>query len=461
MNAASPRTSLSRQSFSPVAALWHGLIPLWHGLLTVPPRPTAGLRHPLTTAAALAAFTCALQFSLFPGTVRAADKPPDPVFIVQTAAGRTLQGTLRQIGRDWSLQLGGPDSSRVEGGDLLELRRQNVSLPPLPTGEQLLFTSGDRLTGQVVKLDGERLQFAARAGDGKTMSVPLSAVALLWITAPHTPEGEERPDALRRRLLTGQRTRDIVLLQNGDLVEGSLSGLDRQVVRIDAGRRNVDVPFSRVAAVATNTELAGGSRPREAYARVVLTDGCRLSLAAASLDEGRFLTGTTLFGAAVRVPLEQVVALTILQGPAVYLSDLKPRASSFTDYLGGRQSRPFVQDGTCSLRDLQLAGNTYEKGLGTCSGCRITYDLASGYRRFEALVGLDDRTGRGGAVRIQVLLDGKPQTLGLEGDLTFSNGPLPVRINVSGGKELTLVVEPGRSGPVEGQVDWAGARLVK
>ncbi len=94
---------------------------------------------------------------------------------------------------------------------------------------------------------------------------------------------------------------------------------------------------------------------------------------------------------------------------------------------------------------------------------RISYPLAGKYRRFEAVVGLDDRDGRDGVVRVQVLVDGKPRDFGWDKDLTARDGPRTVRIDVKGAKELTLVVERGAGGLAERQgcVNWADARLVR
>ena len=40
-------------------------------------------------------------------------------------------------------------------------------------------------------------------------------------------------------------------------------------------------------------------------------------------------------------------------------------------------------------------------------------------------------------------------------------GPLPVRVDVTGAKELTLAVEFGQGGDVEDHVNWADARLIR
>jgi hypothetical protein len=280
-------------------------------------------------------------------------------------------------------------------------------------------------------------------------------VAIVWLAAP---DGERHPDKLRRDLASGQRTRDRVLLRNGDSLEGTLASMNEQNVQLEIDKRKLDVRVEKIAAIAMSTELSSRRRPKGPYARLVLANGCRLSLTSATCYDHE-LRCKSLFGADIRVAAADIVALTLLQGRAVYLSDLKPSKIEQMPYLDAA-AMP-VRDGSVKGRDLRIAGGTFDKGVGMHSASRMTYDLAGGYKRFEALVGMDDATGRDGSVRVQVLVDGKPQKLGREGDLTHRKGPLAVRIDVTRAKQLTLVVDFGERGDVQDDVDWAEARLIK
>jgi hypothetical protein len=388
-----------------------------------------------------------------------ADEPAAPVFRLETAEGTPLTGPLERLDAGWSVRLGG---KQVEGGDVVALRRDGTPPSEYPGGEQLLFANGDRLAGHVTALEGERLQARLPVlGGDRPAPVPLSAVSVIWLG---TPDGADDPALLRRRLATGRRASDTVLLRNGDVVEGVLTGLDEKAVQVEVDRKPVSVARSKAAAVALSTDLAAPPRPRGVYARLVLADGSRVSLASAASADGAALTGTTLFDAPVRVPVAQVVALALYQGRAVYLSDLEPRRSEQTPFLD--LAWPPVNDGSADRRDLRLGGGTYDKGLGMHSAARVTYDLAGRYRRFEALVGLDDhagddQAGRQGSARVRVLVDGKERAAGLDRDLTARDGPVPVRADVTGARELTLVVDYGDRGDVQDRVDWADARLVK
>jgi hypothetical protein len=384
-----------------------------------------------------------------------------PRFAVRSARGATVEGTWRELKKDWSIRIGDGDGTLIAGRDVLSLRRLDTLLPPFPSDDHLILVNGDRIPYQTLRLAGEKLRLRhPNLEQGKEATLPLAAVAVLWRIAPDKVLDAEK---YRRRLTTSARTRDVVRLRNGDVVAGVLSSLDDKNVVVEVETKKVTLKMPQVAYVAFNTELADAMKPKGLYARVILTDtsegkGGRLSLTSASRD-GEALTGVTAFGARLRVPVRHVAALDIQQGKAVYLSDLKPSKYEYIPYLD--EAWPYALDGNVADHDLLLSGSTYDKGIGMHSHSRLTYRLAGGYRRFEALVGLDDKDGRRGSVRIRVLADGKPVDLGLDRELTAHSGPLPVSISVAGVRELTLEVLFGKQGNVQDAVDWVDARLVK
>lgn len=379
-----------------------------------------------------------------------------PQFILTTTDGASHSGPLTRLERDWSFSLGGDKPARVVGESVISCRQQGSALPSFPAGEQLLCSSGDRLAGTVQGLDGDNLLLRP-AFDGRvTLSVPLVVVAVIWFGAP---DGVRRADLLQRRLLREQRSRDVLLLRNGDLVEGTLASLDARALRFEGeNKTNREARRSATAAVAFNTELVRVPAVPPTIARLVLKDGSRLFLTSAEAAEQR-LTGMTLFEEKVAIPLDKVIAIDLRHARIVYLSDLKPKSFEHTPYLGLRW--PLGVDVNAAGRELRLAGSTYDKGLGMHSAQRVTYDLTGGYRRFEALVGLDDQSGRQGNARIGVLLDGQPCALGWDGVLDSRAGPRAVRVDVSKKHELTVVVDFGRGGDVQDHVNWADARLIK
>jgi hypothetical protein len=383
-------------------------------------------------------------------------------FALTLADGSTATGPLAAIGEAWTVQLGGAPPIQATGEQILDLRRRGVPRPAMPRGEQVIFANGDRLPAQVLKLSGDRLRVRTAVGRDVDLLLPLSALAVIWAAAP---DQEDYPERWLRRLLAARRTKDVVYLRNGDVIEGLLTGLeDRSRLRIKAGKKEVQVAFDKVAAVALNTTLVRSLRPKAVYGKLVLANGGRLSLAAARAD-GQTLTGKTLFGPEVAIPVKQVMALDLFQGRAVYLSDLKPKGYETTPYLD--VARRYVADGSVlgndspTGGDLHLPGGTYDKGIGMHSPGRLTFDLGGNYRRFEALVGLDEETGRLGSARARVVVDGKPYEVAGAEELTSRTGPRKVKVDVTGARELTLVVETARFADVQGHVNWVDARLVK
>jgi hypothetical protein len=404
------------------------------------------VRRLLRSAACAAPSVLALGLLLVCFAVCAADADPPPSFTLNTASGKSLKGPLRELGSGWSVRLG---DGRADGADVVSLRRDGAALPPGPVREHVVFANGDRLAGRVPGLEGERLSFQFGR---EPMPLPLSALSVVWLAAP---EGAE-PDRLLRRLLGETRRRDLVLLRNGDAVEGVVNGLDARALRLDVNRKELTIERGKVAVIALNTELTRALKPKAAYGLLVLRDGTRLSLASAGCADGKTLTGETLFKSPVSFPVEDVVALSVQGGAAVPLSELKANKFEHTPYLGC--SWPYVLDGSVDRRDLRLAGSTYDRGIGMHTASRLSYDLDGRYRRFEALVGLDDTSGRGGSTHVRVLVDGRP---GADREFFGRGEPFAVRVDVTGARELTLVADFGERGGVQGHVDWADARLIK
>jgi hypothetical protein len=395
---------------------------------------------------------------LLVGQARTEEPAEAAVFAVRTASGPVVKGTWRQLNPDWSVRLGGEGDKLISGAEVLSVRREDVPLPPLPVEDHLILANGDRIPFRGLRLVEEKLHFRhANLEQGKEASLPMAAVSVVWYIAPDKTLDAEK---LRRRLTAGTRKQDTVCLRNGDVLAGMLASLDTENAVVEVDKRRVTVKVPQVAYIAFSTELADALRPKGTFARLVLLDkrlrpGGRMSLTSAAADETT-LTGTTVFGAHVRVPLHDIASLDLHQDNSVYLSDLKESKYVFQPFFGA--AWPFTVDGNVADHDLLLAGSTYAKGIGMHSHSRLTYRLSGPYRRFEALAGLDDKDGQGGDVRLHVLADGK--TL-LDRALTSRDGAIPIRLSMEGVRELTLEVDFGRNGDVRDAVDWVDARLVK
>ncbi len=391
---------------------------------------------------------------------------PSPQFVAHTAADATPRsGRVTSIETGWSVKLAGPDAA-VPAGQLVSLRRTDRPLPPWPRGPRIVLANGDRVGGTVTGGDARAVRFTpdAKAGGPRgEWSVPLSALAAVWLTPP---PADAPPDPAAYPWADTPRRRDAVLLTNGDVVRGTVEGFTADPAAVTVkppagGKAPADaattLPLSRVAAISFDPTLARVRKPKGPFARLVTADGSRVGLASATSDSTT-LKGTTLFGAAVEVPLADVIVLDVLQGKAVYLSDLKPKKATVEGFNG--VAWPWAADRTVKGNPLRLGAQTFDKGLGTHPRTTLTYTLGGKYRRFEALVGLDPVTGRRGVADVRVLVDGKEVPVERLTGLTAA-GPRAVSTDVTGAKELTLVVDYGPAGDVQDDVNWCDARLIE
>jgi hypothetical protein len=386
-----------------------------------------------------------------------------PVFQICAVDGSRQRGPLGELRSDGSLTLADKPAA-LPLRQWLTLRRDKTALPAYPAGHQVVFANGDRVQlaeGERVRLLDNRLRFRPLGPvqlKGDFITPPLATVALLWLGGP---DDAEEPALLVRQLVAARVKKDTVLLRNGERLEGVVLAIDSaEGCRVEAGKRQVEVPWAQVAAIAFNSALQHIEVPAEPYFHVVLTTGSRLALAKLQLAEGSAnFEGKTLGGDAVQVALDKVIAVDVRGGAAVYLSDLKPLKYEHTPFLG--TAWPLVKDGAVTGRELRLGESTYDKGLGCHSECRISYKLAGKYRWFEAQVGLDPQSGQRGRARVRVLVDGQECELGWKKELTLADGALPLRLEVIKGQELTLEVLFGTTGDVEAHINWVDARLIE
>ena len=383
--------------------------------------------------------------------------PAEPAAFTATGTGdETPTGTLTAISLSLGAQVNQPNGPKTVKG-LVSLRRPEKPVPALPTGAQLITAGGDRIPGSVNGGDAKVVKFRPTLAS-EDWPIGLDVVAAIWIVAP---TADTPADSSGYTWLAGTPSRDVLLFRNGDTVRGSLGGFTATGVKFtpDGGAAR-EVTLNDLAAVGFNPRFARVRKPKGPYAHLVLADGSRLDVSEAAVKENTLVV-KAICGPAVELPLSKLIALDVLQGSAVYLSDLKPKKAETAGFLGA--GWPWVADRNVRGQPLRLFANdsesTADKGLGTHPKTILTYDLSGKYARFESLVGLDVVTGKRGRADVRILLDGKE--VPLPELKTLVAGPaVAVRVDVRGAKELTLVVDFGPTGDVQADVNWGDARLI-
>jgi hypothetical protein len=245
-------------------------------------------------------------------------------------------------------------------------------------------------------------------------------------------------------------------MANGDRLTGALLSLDDRVVKFQVDGKAVDVDRTGVIAMGFDPAVLSYPRPKADYFDLLLADGTRLGMTDVKLDKGQ-LSGVTRFGQAVHFPVGDLVRLDPRTPSFVYLTEREADAKQYVSYLG--PTRPFRLDRTVDGHRFQLAGHAYERGIGTQSRTLLAYRLKPGDRRFQALVGVDDRAGPLGSVVFRVVVDGKDRLA--TPSMTARDAPRPIDIDISGAKLLILITEFGDRGDVQDHADWVESRIIR
>jgi hypothetical protein len=378
----------------------------------------------------------------------------DPVFRALLTDGSTKSGRIRQLGPEGKVALEAEGSeSAVPLARVVKLTRDNDPPQSPPEGALVVFPEGDRLRATIVVAGETTLQVVPPALGEDKLAIPLD-VLLGIVLAP--PTEVEATEALLARVRGEARTGDVLWLANRDRLAGSFLELTPQKVKFQPEAGPTLVDRSGVVAIGFDPKQANYPRPKEDYLELTFLDGSRLGVTGCRVEQGHVLAATR-FGAPIRLPIAELARVHVRGEAISYLSEREPAGVQYQAYVA--DPRPYRRDESVEGRTLRLAGQPYDRGLGTQSRTLLAYRLDPRDRRFQALVGLDDRAGPLGSVVFRVRVDGKD--VFETPPMTARDVPKLIDVDVSGGKLLILMTEYGDRGEVRDFADWAEARLIR
>ena len=159
-----------------------------------------------------------------------------------------------------------------------------------------------------------------------------------------------------------------------------------------------------------------------------------------------------------------LVLLLLLPRPALRAGSRAVFLSDLTWISASNGWGPVERDLSNGERDagdggvISLRGVAYAKGLGVHAGSEIRIVLGGAFATFRSDIGVDDEVGQAGSVTFQVWADGRK--LYDSGRMTGGSAVPSITVDVSGCRELRLIVGDGGDGNSFDHADWAGARLV-
>ncbi len=186
---------------------------------------------------------------------------------------------------------------------------------------------------------------------------------------------------------------------------------------------------------------------------------------------------TTAAGPEIDWPLDDIYVADFSAGKLLYLSDMEPASQQWTPLVGlpsaaavaARYGEPrrdqSAYGGSLTLPADEVspglstdAMRTFAKGLAIRSRTELVYRLPAGFRRFNAVAGIDPAARASGNVRFEILGDDRPL---LQIDVAGPDSAHDIDLDVAGVKRLKIVVDYGTNLDTGDWLNLCDAKLVK
>lgn len=318
---------------------------------------------------------------------------------------------------------------------------------------QLVLADGGLLVADIVGLQDDLLRLDVPLAGAA--SIPVESVAGILF---HPPGDPLRRDQLADRLAARDGDSDLLILENGDELSGTVTGLAETSLQFSLGAAPIKITLERVVALRFNPKLVERPRVRPGRVWVGLSDGTRL-LADTLEWTGAEATVSLASGQDLHVSGAEIVAVQPLGNRTVYLSDLKPAGYVHIPFLS--LSWPYTADRNVLGGRLRSGGRLYAKGIGMHSASRLTYRIDRKARRFAAEIALDDAAGQEqrsrGSVVFRVFVDKEERFASPV--IRGGEPPVPVSVELKQGSTLSLLVDFGDRGDELDHANWLNARF--
>lgn len=412
----------------------------------------------------------ALSLALFVATwgatcrLNARDKPR----ACHTLDAAPVFATLVDIAEDWTFTFAVKDQEReVAGRRLVRWGAYQDG----DAGPQVVLADGGILVAEILSIQAETLAvYSDIFGD---LEIPLEQIAGIVLDPPIDPL---RRDQLIDQIRTTSGTQDRLLMANGDVVKGLISGkpslgprsadevLTKIHVRLPSAEDSVAIRCEKITAVIFDPALRKASSGRGLRCGFGLEDGSLLWVARVRSERGLALQ--LVCGLQLDTDIETVAdvatCLQPLGGDSLYLSDYKA-----IDY----KHIPFLQRKWPYRRDRNVLGGMLRsdakvalKGLGMHSTSRLVYAVPQGATRLAGELAIDDQAGQGGNVVFRVFVNRQQegwQAVFRSVPLRGGDVPVPFSVDVTAARGVLLVVEFAAQGDVLDYANWLHVHFVR
>ena len=375
---------------------------------------------------------------------------------VETISGKKFSGKLQRIESEGALVGDGFEGINIE--QVLSITTGRKSSPK-PTGKvKLGLVDGGLLYVSSPRVDGETINFAPT-------STGFDSISMQSVRSIEFRDSNQ----IREAVSQPATDQDTVVVEQGTAlakVSGVLESLTAEKLQLNFKGKSRPINLKKIAAVVI-ADL-GLNPPEGSLAKLGLTDGSTLRGVLAGFTEQEIsveLTGKQI----VKVNRQHLVRIDIESDSIAYLSTLEP--------IEARQQPQFTVTRSWQ-RNLSVEGNpirlmvsttaadptggaeikTFENGIGTSSYSRLVFENTKEFSRFLATAGIDAETeGRGDC---EMRIEGDGITLWSQ-RIRGGDTAVEIDVDISGIREVALVVDPGEQFDLADHADWARARFLK
>ena len=312
----------------------------------------------------------------------------------------------------------------------------------LVVGRSRLFTNSIDIQGSVANIESTW---------GSAMQVPLDVIQAIVF---------KRTQRVNKQLTDRSDSADTVIVDTPDgekVVAGIFEGLGQGKLGLNFNGKSRKIGLEKINAVSLadlGLELVAGTL-------VELSDGSLLNGQIRNVDGG-ILTFAITSNHTIEIPWASVNRLEVQSDNLVYLSNLEPAAveqqSMFAPQRNWQRDRS-VDSNPIRLQAYDKSSpQTYRKGIGTHSYCKLEFANTNDFERLQAIVGIDAETNGRGDCQMSVYADGIKLW---SKRITGQTPPEKIDVDISGMAKITLIVEPGEQFDLADHADWADAKFVK
>ena len=367
-----------------------------------------------------------------------------PTFEAETLDGRNIAGAIVEMTPE-RLTLAGMDRTTVAVEKLLTVSPKQKPMPAAGEIDVVIELSDGGVIRAKQYTSHER-QAKITLSDGTVVEAPTAMIETVRCGGDVAASREVDPFRDEWTRLTGEKNDSDLLVIRGknnvDYQKGVLRDVSEKAVSFDLDGEVLSVKRPKIYGFVYH-HGASAELPT-AVCKITDAAGSFWPAKSVSLVDGK-LQWTTPAGIVALQRLENIAKIDFSSGKVVYLTDWKPDAIAWTSYFGvGEPSAALKQfhqprfDVGFDSKPLRLGGVAYRKGLAVRARSEIAYRLPEHFSRFQATVGIDDAVRPAGKVRFTV--HGDDKTL-LEADITGSDAPRPIDLNLANSRRLTIVVD--------------------